>query len=446
MIEALDRIFDRYRDRLETRAVLLDKHAIEQALPILHEHLGDGRWLVVADEHTDRAAGARVRSALKDHAAGSAWWYAPASSPDGHVVCDDETIERCRDTIRESGATGVIGIGAGTLNDVAKFAADREGVPAACVGTAPSMNGYTSGIAAVLSDGVKTTQACTPTRVVILDVDVLAEAPMELIQSGLGDLASKPVSNADWIVANRLTGSTHSSEAELIIEESSRLLDGIEHDLARRDRTAVARLAASLILSGFAMRVAGNSAPASGGEHLISHYLDMVAIAAGEPHDLHGRQVGVATIVAAYLYQRLRDIDPASIDPDARAAALAPWSEHEALVRERFGSLAAAVLGHSKAGYPDSSTVAARLAVLRDQWTQISAQLDATLRPPEAIEAQIQATGGATRFSHLGVDRERAFRSIVHSRDIRARYTILDLAWELGHLDRWARDALERYA
>jgi glycerol-1-phosphate dehydrogenase [NAD(P)+] len=445
MIELLERIHEEYRDRLETKAVVLDTGAIEKCVEPLQRELGRGLWLVVCDDHTWDAAGERTRAALDK--AGQKWkrWDAPVPPGGEEPVCDEKTVAACRDAIKAESATAALAIGSGTLNDVAKFGAYKAGYPAGCIATAPSMNGYTSGIAAVLSDGVKTTQPCTPTRVVIGDVEVLAEAPAPLIQSGIGDLASKPVSNADWIVANRLTGSTHSTEAARVIDASWKLLEGVAPGLARRERDAVERLAASLILSGFAMTVAGNSAPASGGEHLISHYIDMIAIANGERHDLHGRQVGVGTITAAFLYKKLRALSPDSIDPGALADRLAPWEEHEKLIEERFGSLSESVLGHAKAGYPDRETLRTRMATLKAQWSTIMGELEGSLRDPDAIEAELRSAGGPVRFKDLGVDEERAFRSVAHSRDIRSRYTILDLVWELGYLDEWAREAIHRY-
>lgn len=445
MVELLEKIHAEYRDRLETKAVVLDTGAIERSVEPLRRELGDGLWLVVSDEHTWKAAGERTRAAFEE--AGQKWkrWDVPVPAGADEPVCDEETVAACRDAIRETGASAAVAIGSGTLNDVAKFGAFKAGFPAGSIATAPSMNGYTSGIAAVLSDGVKTTQPCTPTRVVIGDVEVLAEAPAPLIQSGIGDLASKPVSNADWIVASRLTGSTHSTEAAKIIDASWKLLEGVAPGLAARDRDAVERLSASLILSGFAMTVAGNSAPASGGEHLVSHYIDMIAIANGEKHDLHGRQVGVGTITAAFLYKKLRALSPESIDPDALADRLAPWEEHRQLIEERFGSLAESVIGHARAGYPDRETLRSRMASLKEQWSSIMGELESSLRDPDAIEAELRSAGAPVRFKDLGIDRERAYRAVAHSRDIRSRYTILDLVWELGHLEEWAGEAIDRY-
>ena len=66
------------------------------------------------------------------------------------------------------------------------------------------------------------------------------------------------------------------------------------------------------MLSGLAMSVAGSSSPASGGEHLISHFIDMTAHAYDLPYDFHGCQVGVGTLTTAFIYEKLKALDPAS--------------------------------------------------------------------------------------------------------------------------------------
>jgi glycerol-1-phosphate dehydrogenase [NAD(P)+] len=445
MLEPLKRIHREYLDRLETKTVVLESGALGDCVAPLRSELADGLWLLVCDEKTWEAAGKAAAAAMQASGRRYARWL--VAPPEGHedAVCDEESVSACREAIGQLGAAAVVGVGSGTINDIAKFAAHKAGVSAGCVATAPSMNGYTSAIAAVLTNGVKTTQPCRPTRVVVADVDVMAAAPAPLIQSGIGDLASKPVSNADWIVANRLTGSTHSPDAARVIEASWRLLSGVAPGLARREPEAIEKLGASLLLSGFAMTVAGNSAPASGGEHLISHYLDMVAIAEGSRHDLHGRQVGVGTITAALFYEKLRALDPSTIDPDARLAGRAPWKEYDKMLRGRFGDLSDAVLGHARAGYPDPDGLRERLEKLRSDWSSIMEELGATLRSPGAIESELRDAGAPTRYKELGVSKDRALRAITESKDIRSRYTILHLAWELGYLDQWAAEAIDRY-
>lgn len=442
MSELVDAYLAQYHDRLDTRACLIEAGAIQNCYPLLKTHLDAGHWILVSDANTWAAAG--VQSAAMLEAAGQSWErYNFALPAEGDLVCSDALITEFERAFVGSGATAAIALGSGTLNDVVKMGAHAQKRSMAVIATAPSMNGYNSGIAAILSDGVKTTQPCTAPRVVVADLEVLRQAPTRMIASGLGDLLSKPVSNSDWRLSARLKGTPHSVAAMEIIEHGARALDGVAERLGARDISAIRGLTESLILSGIAMSVAGSSSPASGGEHLISHYIDMTAYAFDQPHDLHGCQVGVGTLSTALLYEKLQALDPATIDIDARVAALAPWEDYERILRERFGTLFEAVVKHARPGYPTPDELRARLTQLVEEWDIILEEVGQTLRSQASLQAELRAAWGPRRFADLGVARERARRAIVHSKDIRNRYTILHLGWELGLLNIWADAALQ---
>jgi glycerol-1-phosphate dehydrogenase [NAD(P)+] len=433
----------RYADRLDTRAIVVDYDAIAKGIPALREHLGAGTYLVAYDVNTWEVAGKALVEALD--AAGLAWkgFEVLPQEADHPPMCDDGAVETFEQALSAGEFVAGIAVGAGTINDIVKLACSRKELPMAVVCTAPSMNGYTSGIAAVLSEGVKTTVACKAPAVIIADLDVMAEAPYRMIASGLGDLMSKPVSNADWILSAMLNGSFHSPEAMEIIEAGAAMLDGVAPRLPLRDREAVGGLTSSLMLSGLAMSVAGSSSPASGGEHLISHYIDMTAHAFHLPNDFHGCQVGVGTLTTAFIYERFRGMDPASIDVDALVAALEPWPAYRAHLEERFGPLFSAVVKHAEPAYPDAQTLRDRLNRLIEHWDEIVVAVGRTLRTKDSLEAELLTANCPVRYKEIEVDETRALRSITDSKDIRNRYTILHLAWELGMLEAWAKEALE---
>lgn len=446
MFPIIAELLERFNDRLDTRAIIIDHDAIEKGYSALKEHLPAGTWIVAADKNTWPVAGEKLIEVLMRHGQEVIRYDVAHKENGDDPICNDLMITAFEEALAESDASAAIAVGAGTINDVVKLGAHNRSIPMACVGTAPSMNGYTSGIAAVLSDGVKTTNPCTAPRVVIADVDVMAEAPYRMICSGLGDLMSKPVSNADWQLSAWLNDSFHSSEAMEIIEAGAAMLDGVAPKLPKRDREAVAGLTASLMLSGLAMSVAGSSSPASGGEHLISHFIDMTAIAYGEPHDFHGCQVGVGTVTTAFLYEKLQEMDPESIDIDARVEALLPWEEYEALLKERFDILFDAVVKHARPAYPSPEELRSRLQRLKEGWQFLETKVARTLRTSQSLKEELLSAECPVRFQELDVAKERAFRAITHSKDIRNRYTILHLAWELGLLDAWANQALEDLA
>lgn len=414
-----------------TRHVVLERNLLPRVSRVLRDILPGKRWLLVADRTTWGLAGPTISSSLNRDGIETSQYIIAEAKP----IASDQAVAALQAQLNS--ATAIVAIGSGTLNDIAKMAAHQAQIPYAIFATAASMNGYTSAIAALLVDGVKTTQPCSPALACLADLDLLAQAPYRMIAAGLGDLLSKPVSNADWLLAHWLTGATYSTEAATLIAASAQLLDGVADKLPTRDILAIGKLMASLCLSGLAMSVAGSSAPASGGEHLISHYLDMTHYAAGEPNDLHGCQVGVATLATAAIYEKLLALDPATIDITALVNRHLPWQDYESIVRDRFGPLATAVLPHAKAGYPTSDKLRARLGHLQGEWNNLVAQLRPVLRESTAIKTELAAAECPTTFAQIGVAPERARRALAHSKDIRSRYTILHLAAELGLAKKW---------
>ncbi len=443
MSDITNNILQRYAAILDTRSVIVEKNAISPTVDAFEEHLPAGLWLVAVDENTWRVAGEALVAEMNARGLDVQRWDAPLHDGEEHPMCDDDRCEAFQVAIDETGAAAGIAVGSGTLNDIVKMATYRAGVPAACYATAPSMNGYTSAISAILSDGVKTTQPCHAPIVVSADIDVMAESPQRMVQSGLGDLISKPVSNSDWGMSHILNGTPHSAQAMEIIEAGAAMLDGVAPELPNKDRDAVAGLTESLMLSGFAMAVAGSSSPASGGEHLISHFIDMTAHAYDLPYDFHGCQVGVGTLTSAHFYEKFLAMKASDVDVDAAVARLQPWDEYDALLRDRFGVLYDAVVKHAQPGYPSPEDLRARLQLLIEKWDDIRTAVKATLRTRQQIEDELASCGAPIRFSHLGIDRDRALRSVIHSKDIRNRYTILHLAWELGTLEQWGEEALD---
>ncbi len=442
MFPIIAELLDRFNDQLEMDAIIVDRDAIPPGVQALQDHLPAGLWLIACDPHTWEAAGQQLAARLDHLGLPYERHLIEAHDDEDHPICTDDRIDAYRRALTDTGAVAGLAVGSGTLNDIVKMGAFQEDLPMAVVGTAPSMNGYTSAISAVLSDGVKTTQPCAPPRVIITDVEVMAQAPYRMICSGLGDQMSKPVSNADWQLSAWLNGTYHSAEAMEIIEAGADMLVGVAPKLPERDVDAVASLTASLMLSGIAMSVAGSSSPASGGEHLISHFIDMTAIAHDLPHDFHGCQVGVGTITTGLLYERLRQLSADDIDVDARVDALAPWEDYAQTLRERFGPLFGAVVKHAQPGYPSKEELRDRLTKLRDHWHELDDHVGDTLRTGQSLRQELLDAQCPTLFSELGVQPDRARRAITHSKDIRNRYTILHLGWELGLLDDWAQSVL----
>ncbi|MEE4240247.1 MAG: iron-containing alcohol dehydrogenase, partial [Desulfopila sp.] len=192
-----------------------------------------------------------------------------------------------------------------------------------------------------------------------------------------------------------------------------------------REPFAFQALFQALFYSSIAMTITGTSSPASGGEHLISHTLDMIAARDGRKHDYHGRQVGVSSILMAALYERVISIDrplfvnfPAKID-ETFWGALSPVVEKEYQSKLSRMRSAAAFLS------------------IPDNWRELQTLIGPTLVAAATLKNCLSQAGAAHRVQDLldngrSMQRKKFVETVEHANQMRQRFTILDLAIMLG--------------
>ena len=324
-----DLVAARWRDpatgrpvRIETRAIViersLDGGEAELIAPLA---LGE-RLAVVSDRNTYDALGRRVARSL-----------AAIAQVDSVVLeapgADLATVDEVR--ARTSAAAALAVVGSGTLNDVCKYLAHRSGRPYVVFATAPSMNGYLTGTASLAQGGFRTSLPARPPAAALFDLDVLRQAPARLIRAGIGDALCRTTAQTDWLLGHYLRDGPYSETPYLLQIEDEPFLLSHAAAMVAGDPDAIAALTRLLVLAGLGMAIAGSSAPASMGEHLISHYIDTMA--RPHPDSLHGAQVGVATLTVSRLQNALLR---AERPPEVRATRL-----DEAALRARYGAVLA---------------------------------------------------------------------------------------------------------
>ena len=380
-----------------------------------------GRLAVVSDATTQRVMGRRIEQAL-----GPIAEVQSIVLPD-HPEPDLETVDRlCTAT---ADADALVAVGSGTINDLCKYASASDGKPFAVFATAPSMNGYTSVNAAITVEGHKKSLPAQAASGVFFDLEVLAAAPVRLIRAGLGDSVCRCTAQADWLLAHLLLGRPYrAAPFALLAEDEPYLLDAPEA-LVGGDLEAIRRLVRTLVLSGFGMTLCGGSDPASQGEHLISHYADMMADPAWA-QNFHGEQIGVTTLSMAGLQASLLDGPPPRIRPSAI---------DEAALIEHFG----AEVGRScwqefRQKRVDPGAAFQLNQRLAERWDEICQQIAAIHRPPQQLREILVRAGAATGPEALGWPRTFYGEAMQYARVIRNRYTFLDLAADGGVLDCYA--------
>ena len=376
-----------------------------------------GRLAVVCDDDTHRVLGARVADALAAIAT-----ISQVRLP-GRPHADRETAAALR---RETAACdALIAVGSGSINDLCKYAAALDKKPYAVFATAPSMNGYTSVNAAITIDGHKKSIQAAAAAGVFMDLGVLAAAPPRMIRSGLGDSLCRPTAQADWLLAHMLLGEPYrEAPFALLAEDEATLFDG-SAALMRGDLDVMRALARVLTLSGFGMTIAQGSQPASQGEHLIGHYAEMRADPALPP-SFHGEQIGVATLTMARLQERMLADGP---------PRLAACAADEASVIDHFGrDLGAACWAEFRLKRLDEAAARTLNTRIDQSWDAIAARIAAISLPAARLEDVLGRAGAPRRPEDLGWGSDFYDGAVRHAREIRNRYTFLDLAADSGVL------------
>jgi glycerol-1-phosphate dehydrogenase [NAD(P)+] len=405
--------------RVETRAVAIAK-SLAGAEADLVKPLALGRRLaVVSDRTTHAIMGARVERALMSLAE-----ITSVVLPE-HPHADSTTVDRVREAT--SSADALVAVGSGTINDLCKYASAIDRKPYVVFGTAPSMNGYTSLNAAITVGGLKKSLAAQAPLGAFLDLSILAAAPVRMIRSGLGDSLCRPTAQADWLLSHLLLGLPYRIMPFVLLEEDEAELFASAEPLVKGDLGAMEKLVRTLLLSGFGTAICGNSLPASQGEHLISHYGDMLPDA-DRPFSFHGEQIGVTTLTMARLQAWVLEGPPPTVAANRST---------EADFVDRFG----ATLGPSCwKEFSQKRVTTEKAEVINDriaaQWDGFRSAIGAISLHPDMLSRVLKDANAPRSPEDLGWPRASYEDAVRHARKIRNRYTFLDLAADAGILDR----------
>ncbi|MEW6267200.1 MAG: iron-containing alcohol dehydrogenase [Thermodesulfobacteriota bacterium] len=381
--------------------------------------------LMIDDEMTHAAAGSRVEEFFREMVVPH-----QVLTFSGRISANEERVDQVIDRSRRHGL--IVSVGAGTINDLGKFAATKRGLPFWTAPTAPSMNGYTSAIAAIKVAGVKRTLPASPPEFIYNDPDVIRHAPLDLRQAGYCDVMAKSVSDIDWRIESLLfSGSYCSLPASIVVQGESGFRDYPEK-IQAGDPEAIQALQNGLLASGISMLLAGSSAPASGGEHLFSHFLDMREPLTGRTPKLHGWQVAAGIVLSAASYKNLAALDRADLKHLGETAydrdfkGIRPtWGETAAEVEKRFDLKRPQLLQLEK--------------LLPPNWEKIQ-RLCGQVRGPEYYLHLFRRTGFPLTLDSLDLSEDEFLLAALSARTIRERLTVLDLAAQLGVLEQTAHE------
>lgn len=276
-------------------------NSVYQELAAYVNDRGFKHAVLIADENTFQAAGKNLSDQIKGNSISlSISIIKPDENND--VVADEKSLVQALLDIPEE-TDVVIAVGAGTLHDIARFCSTKVKVPFISVPTAPSVDGFTSMGAPIIVRGFKTTFQMNAPIAVFADLSVLNLSPRKMVAAGFGDMLAKFTSLADWKFGHLVKGEPYCPLVASITREALGSCLEKAEKIAEADEEGIQILMEALIKSGLAMLLFGQSHPASGGEHHLSHYWEMDFLQKKRPAVLHGAKVGVSTALLAEVYK-----------------------------------------------------------------------------------------------------------------------------------------------
>ena len=386
--------------------------------------LGLGKaFTVVADHATWGAMGERIARALET--------LGPVKSILlDHPHADMANVAALTEKLR--GAEGVVAVGSGTINDLVKYVTGLDGRRYCVFGTAASMNGYTSTTASItLDNGLKVSLPSHAPAGFFVDLSVAAAAPTYLSAAGFADCLVRSVAQVDWWLSHRLFGTVYDKAPYIIQQADEAELNQRAQGISRGDISANGYLYRVLTMCGLGVSFTGMSNHGSMGEHQISHYIDCFA-GKRHPGTLHGQQVGVGVLTMGRLQRHyLESASPPKLQPTR--------IDFNGMVGRMGADIARQCFDEIQPKIFDEPGIAALNEKIAEIWPVLREELKAFVIPVEEMTRLLKAAGGPTTAQELSVPVDFYREAVVHCREMRNRYSFLDIAADEGILEDFAR-------
>jgi len=416
------------RHTTDVKEIVIGKEVLTQ-VPELVRKFGGTRIFIIADYNTYKAAGESVCRYLDENSLPYSIYVYEAE----HLEPDEYAVGKAVMHF-DSNCDFIMGIGSGTINDIGKILAHLVKLPYMIIATAPSMDGYASASSSMVRDGVKVSLNSVCPTVIAADLDIIARAPVRLIQAGIGDMLAKYISICEWRLSHLITGEYYCDKIAEIVRGAVKKCSSVEN-LQSREPEMLRPVMEGLIVSGIAMSFAGVSRPASGMEHYFSHIWDMRALEFNTPSDLHGIQCGVATMLCLRIYRHIAGITPnrEKARDFTESFSVSEWNKTlteffgrsaEALIQQEKKERIYAILSHRN-----------RLDNIVEHWDEILTVISEELPSPEEMENFMQKLDMPTRAEDLGHSGNELRIAFLATKDIRDKYIGSRMLWDLGILE-----------
>ena len=281
--------------KIMVKDIIIESEAIKK-LSMIMEKEGFKNITIICDENTYAAAGEEIKEIIPKGK------FINLKSE--NLYANEIAVQKVYECLSVENDV-LIALGSGTIHDITRYVAYNKDIPFISVPTAASVDGFVSTVAAMTWKGDKKTFTAVSPIYVVADTDIFKEAPYRLTASGVSDLIGKYTALVDWKISSIVIGEYICNKVcNMEIDAVNKLCECVD-DLVLGKLEAYEQLMYALILSGLAMQIIGNSRPASGAEHHMSHLWEMEVI---NKHldAYHGEKVSVGLILVMEEYKKIK--------------------------------------------------------------------------------------------------------------------------------------------
>jgi len=204
-------------------------------------------------------------------------------------------------------------------------------------------------------------------------------------------MIAKYIAIVDWKIAHITIGEYFCPNIAAITKQALDKVVDLADNMNTDSPAAAAALMEGLVLSGLAMTLSNATRPASGAEHIVSHFWEIMKLRARKPSDFHGRKIAVATLLISRLYHTLADISPKFGEDDT------DWG----LVYAAYGKAFRREIEDM-----NNPTITEQISpkILEDNWHKIRTIIKEELPTPDVLKGLMKKAGGATTIDEIDVD------------------------------------------
>ncbi len=334
----------------------------------------------------------------------------------------------------------LISVGSGTVTDTTRINAERTHLPFVAVGTAPSMDGYTSVVAPLLHRGLKIQRPAVCPEIIVCDLKVMATAPDRMVASGVGDVLGKYIALTDWKLGNIINDEPFCPVCgELVTNALNALMENAQ-EIRNKTEKGMRILTEALILAGVTIMIIDNTRAVASVEHNIAQYWEMILVQQGVRPPMHGASVGVSTLMVWPFFTRFMREDVSRLDEAQILSKRMSREKRERWMLHCYGEEGGKqIMRENPYDFLTEEEQLRRIKRVKERISEIRAVIG-EMPPLEKVRSVMETLHSEMTPEEEHIPQDLLNRSVWCGKDYRTRYTLMKTLDECGLMEEYIQD------